>query len=142
MKRRVKRIYSRWRKGKIVRARYMEERKLYRKWLEKKQKEKKEEEEELKRIKRETKVWKFINKKKGNKTWNENTIGKEEWRRHFMKLLDGTELESEMVDEEEDKAIGWQEREEIEKKEMRRAIKKLKIKKAAGIDGIPMEAWK
>jgi len=25
---------------------------------------------------------------------------------------------------------------------MRRAIKKLKIKKAAGVDGIPMEAWK
>jgi len=25
---------------------------------------------------------------------------------------------------------------------MRRAIKKLKIKKAAGIDGIPMKTWK
>jgi len=59
-----------------------------------------------------------------------------------MELLDGTELEDEMEDEEEDKAIGWQEREEIEEKEIKRCIKKLKIKKAAGIDGIPMEAWK
>jgi len=46
----------------------MEEKMLYRKWLEKKQKEKREErEEELKRLKRETEIWKFINKKKGNK---------------------------------------------------------------------------
>jgi len=57
MKRRVKRIYSRWRKGKVVRERYMEERKLFRKWLKKKQKEKgEEEEEELKKIKKETEV--------------------------------------------------------------------------------------
>jgi len=40
-----------------------------------------EKEKELKKIKRETEIWKFINKKKDNKTWNENTIGKEEWRR-------------------------------------------------------------
>jgi len=32
--------------------------------------------------------------------------------------------------------------EEIEVGEVRRAIKKLKVKKAAGVDGIPMEAWK
>jgi len=40
MKRRVKRIYLRWKKGKVVRGRYMKERKLYRKWLEMKQKKK------------------------------------------------------------------------------------------------------
>jgi len=43
MKRGVKRIYSRWRKGNVVRGRYMEEGKLFRK-LGKKQKEKREEE--------------------------------------------------------------------------------------------------
>jgi len=32
--------------------------------------------------------------------------------------------------------------EELEEKEIRRAINKLKVKKAAGIDGIPMEAWR
>jgi len=36
-----------------------------------------------------------------------------------MELLDGTELESKMEDEEKDKAIGWQERKEVEEKEMR-----------------------
>jgi len=57
MKRRMKRIYSRWRKEKVVRGRYVEERKLFKKWLEKKQKEKREEEEEeLKKIKRKTEV--------------------------------------------------------------------------------------
>jgi len=59
-----------------------------------------------------------------------------------MKLLDGTELDSEMKDEEENKAIGWQEKEEIEEKGIKGAIKKLKIKKAAGIDGISIEVWK
>jgi len=78
MKRRVKRIYSKWRKGKVMRERYMEEKKLFRKWLEKKHKEKREEEEKkLKRIKKEIEIWNFIIKKKGNKTWNENTIRKE-----------------------------------------------------------------
>jgi len=32
--------------------------------------------------------------------------------------------------------------EEIEEVEIRGAINKLKMKKAAGVDGIPMEAWK
>jgi len=62
---------------------------LFREWLERKKREKKE--KELKRIKRETEVSKFINKKRGNKTWNENTIGKKKWRQHFMELLDGME---------------------------------------------------
>jgi len=57
-----------------------------------------------------------------------------------MELLDRTKLEGEVEDEKEGKVIGWRKREEIEEKEMRRAIKKLKIKKAVGIDGIPMKA--
>lgn len=32
--------------------------------------------------------------------------------------------------------------EEIEEEEIKKAVKKMKMKKAAGIDGIPMEAWK
>jgi len=36
----------RWRKGKVARERYTEERRLFREWLERKQKEKREEEEE------------------------------------------------------------------------------------------------
>jgi len=43
-----------------------------------------------------------------------------------MELLDGTELKDKVEDEKEGKAIGWQEREEIEEKKMKRAIKKLK----------------
>jgi len=34
------------------------------------------------------------------------------------------------------------EEEKIEETEIRCAIKKIKLKKAADIDGIPMEAWK
>jgi len=32
--------------------------------------------------------------------------------------------------------------ETIEEEEIKRAIRKMKMKKAAGIDGIPMEAWR
>jgi len=45
----------------------------------------------LKKIKSEVEIWRYINKKRGNKTKKENKIGKEEWRKHFMNLLDGAE---------------------------------------------------
>jgi len=70
----------------------------------------------------------------------ENKIGKEEWRNHFMKLLDGAEEEfgTEVTE------IGEEEKTEetIEEEEIKKAMKKIKMKKAAGIDGIPMEAWR
>jgi len=70
----------------------------------------------------------------------ENKIGKEEWRNHFMKSLDkigvGTTTGTIEIEEEE-KIV-----ETTEEEEIRRAIKKMKMKKTAGIDGIPMEAWR
>lgn len=40
-----------------------------------------------------TEVWKYINKKRGTKTWVENNIGKKDRRKHFKELLDGGEEE-------------------------------------------------
>jgi len=110
--------------------------------MEEAQKEKrKAEEEELKGMKREAEVWKYINKKRGARKWSGNSIDKEEWRRHFMDLLEGEEM-----NDEPRKTMAAVGRpvvaEELEDKEIRRAINKLKLKKAAGTDGIPMEAWK
>jgi len=34
----------------------------------------------LKNMKREIEIWKFINKKRGVRKWNENNIREEEWR--------------------------------------------------------------
>jgi len=46
----------------------------------KKKREEEEEEEELRRLKNETEVWNFINRKRGKKTWIDNNIGKEDWK--------------------------------------------------------------
>jgi len=47
--------------------------------LERKQKEKrKKKEKELKRIKKKVEIWRYINKKRGKKTWNENKTRKGE----------------------------------------------------------------
>jgi len=51
--------------------------------------EKRTKEEELKNMKREAEVWKYINKKRGVRKWNENDIGKKEWRRHFIGIVGG-----------------------------------------------------
>jgi len=94
----------------------------------------------LKRIGRETEIWRYINRKCGKKKWVENKIGKEVWRNHFMRLLDKVEVAVSI------EATGIEEEEKIEEtleeEEIRRAIKKMKMKKVAGIDGIPMEAWR
>jgi len=65
---------------------------------------------------------------------------KEKKRRYFMELLEGKATEIKQKKESEE----GRRREEkgIEKNEVRKAINKLKKKKAAGIDRIPMEAWK
>lgn len=139
-KREVKRSYKKWKREKIGKEKYMEERK-FRELLEKKQKEKREEEEEeLKKLKKEAEVWKYINKKRGKKKWKENNIKKEEWRNYFRRLLDSLEeVEISGEKEEEEREQGEEEIEEVEIKE---AVRKMKTREAAGVDGITMEAWK
>jgi len=52
-----------------------------------KRKEKREEKEkELKRIKRKIEIWRYINKKRGKRTWNKNKVGKKEQGRYFMAM--------------------------------------------------------
>jgi len=63
-KREVRKMYWRWRKGKIGRNSYLEERRKFKNLLEEVQKLKRaREEEKLRNMKRETEVWNFINKK-------------------------------------------------------------------------------
>lgn len=100
----------------------------------------------MKKLKKETEIWNFINKKRKKREWVENDIKGEEWKRHFMKLLGGA-AEMETI-EDENKARKEEEtkEEQVEDRfnevEIGRAVKKMKLKKACSIDGIPMEAWK
>jgi len=71
-KREVKRIHRRWRKGKTLREKYMEEKRKFNLWVMEKQREKREkEEEDLKRSK--TEIWRYINRKCGKKNWGKRT---------------------------------------------------------------------
>lgn len=44
-------------------------------------------------MKKEAEVWKYINKNRGKREWNENNIRKEEWRNYFRRPLEGAEEE-------------------------------------------------
>jgi len=148
-KREVKRKYRRWKKGLGAKEDYLEEKRNLKEWVEKKKKTKREEEEEvLRKLKNEKEVWKFINRKRIKKERRENNITKEEWRRHFMEVLGGSEnqIEEEGRKEEEREEAGKEEKskeeelveeEEVEEQEIVEAVRKIKIGKAAGIDGIP-----
>lgn len=91
-------------------------------------------------MKKEAEVWKYINKKRGKKKWKENNIKKEEWRNYFRRLLDG--LEEVEISREKEEKEREQGEEEIEEVEIKEAVRKMKTREAAGVDGIPMEAWK
>jgi len=151
-KRIAHRVYRGWRLGKLSREKFIEERRKYREYMEeRKRKWKVKEEEELRKLKNEAEVWKVINKKRGRGNWIENEISKEAWTEHFRKLIGGVEEvpegEKERRKAEEKKQAKEQEpretdEEELKEAEITTAINRLKKGKAAGIDGIPMEAWK
>ncbi|XP_024884072.1 uncharacterized protein LOC112462473, partial [Temnothorax curvispinosus] len=135
------------RKGKERKDKFLEEKRKLKELAEQKQREKREEEEiELKNLRSVAEVWKFINRKKRKKVWREANIRKEAWKKHFMELLEETEGQmdygnsSNLV-----RTPGVQEYMEEElpsEEEVHEAVKKLRTKKAVGVDGIPMEAWK
>lgn len=111
----------------------------------KKKRWKEEEEAELRTLRKESNIWKYINKRRRRKEVKMNNIKSEDWRKHFQKLLEGIKedgkksqgyrKESEGVRGEEDCE------EEVEDREIHKAMKRMKKGKAAGVDGIPMEAW-
>lgn len=73
-----------------------------------------------------------------------NKIGRQVWRKYFMKLLEGEEIQQVEIQEreEEERQEGEKEEEEIKEEEIGRAIRRIKGKKAHRIDNIPIEAWR
>ncbi|XP_077277120.1 uncharacterized protein LOC143905535 [Temnothorax americanus] len=144
-KREVKRMYMSWRKGKVGRRRYMEERNSMKALFEQKRKEKRiKEEEDLKNLRHGTDIWKYINRKRKKKVWKENKIGGVEWMKYFKELLGSTEEMAE--DKEEENIIGTVEERPVTgsslgMEEIAEAVGRLKKNKAVSIDGISLEAW-
>lgn len=137
-----------WKKGKITREKYIEEKSKLKVFLEWKQEKWKEEEEsEFKDLKNESEVWRYINKRRGRNERIRNNIGKEDWKKHFVKLLNGAEIKEREKPGRKNETIkeGRKEdrRDDMEFiEDVGRAIERLKNKKVPGIDGIPMEAWR
>lgn len=152
-KRAVHKMYKNWRNGMCSREKYIEEKRKLTVYLEKMKKWKEKEKMELRMLRNEAEVWRFINKKRGKRVWVENEINKERWEKHFRNLLGGApcikgedgdrvevrkkreQMEESMVNAEKGK------QEELGEDEIAAAVRRMKKKKAAGIDGIPMEAW-
>lgn len=88
-KREIKRIYSKWKKGRGKKEEYIESRRGLNNFQRRKGK-RNGRGREIK--KSESKVQEFINRKRRKRELKENNIDKEEWRRHFMKLLGGMEI--------------------------------------------------
>lgn len=142
-----------WKTGKKSKEEYWRRRKEWKELLENKKKEKIEEEErQLRSIRNEVEAWKFINRYRGRRdTQADSKISREDWRTHFMNILEGKEegeqeegrgyKEKQRNDGKKEMRQGEAESEDIEEEEICRAVKKVKKGKVPGIDGIAMEAF-
>lgn len=102
----------------------LEEKRMFKDLMKKKQNEKRKESKRNKKLKREADIWKFINKKRSKRTWKETNIGKHEWRGYFMELLDGRGGQDKQQTEQRKEKKG----EELKEEEIRSAVNKMKVK--------------
>jgi hypothetical protein len=141
-KRGVRRKLTRFRKGKCSREEYLEEKKTFKQWC--KQRKEKHEEEEMEKINiinTEQEAWRYINKFRRRRESIDEEISAEEWRIHFMELLEGKETKEDRRMEEQRAEEGAEEEREnnIEREEVIRQIRNLKERKATGEDGLENE---
>ncbi|XP_043583227.1 golgin subfamily A member 6-like protein 22 [Bombus pyrosoma] len=144
-KREVRRKMAKFRRGKCGREELMEEKKAFKLWCkERKERHEEEEMEKIRKIRTEQEVWKYINKYRRRREEIDEEISEEEWRNHFMEMLEGKEHKEDRKagEQGEEEEIGKEREDNIEKEEVIYQIRKLKEKKATGEDGIENEVWK
>ena len=91
-RRELQKCLKRARKGQSTIAEYRKHRKEYKELCQQKKERKREEYiEQVKNITKEKEVWEHVNKGRKIRSKISTTIAMEEWRRHFMELLDGKE---------------------------------------------------
>jgi len=139
-KKEVKRELREWRRGNGGKERYWECKRKYREHCERKKREETERwMKEAENVKKEGDVWKLVNKGRRKKRTVDERIEQEEWKEHFMRLLGGVEHRV-RVGEERRGREG--EEGEISGEEIKVAIKRIKERKATGVDGVPGEVWR
>lgn len=141
-KREVRRELREWRRkgrgeGEIYRRKKREYNELCRR---KKEEENKRWARNAMEVRRKDEVWEIVNReRRGRRKINEG-IRIDEWREYFMTLLGG--VKGKVVRGYRDRRGEENGKEGIGREEFRRAMGRLRNGKAAGIDGIPGEAWK
>lgn len=139
-KKKGKRAYKRWRQGKEGKEEYILLRKNFRELCKRKEAAKLEKlEEEIKRARTEAQIWKIVNREKKNARIVGEDISMEEWRRHFVSVLEGREEDG--GGKTGKRSLEGDQEEELNDEEIEKQIRKMKRKKAAGADGIAGEAW-
>ena len=102
---------------------------------------KEREEKELEKISTECQAWKYINKYRSKKEGVSEKISIEEWVKHFREALGGREERIGDTDSVKENKETWGNEEGLEEGDIGREIKRLKKRKAAGIDGIKNEGY-
>ena len=95
-------------------------------------------EQRMKRINSKSEAWKYIRKMGGKRGSNKEEIERKMWKEHFKKELGGEEIANNTVKEirkENNDGI------EIKEWEIDEMIRKMKLRKAVGLDGLGNEVW-
>jgi len=88
--------------------------------------------------KTEGKVWELIRKERKGRIKINEEVKMEDWKEYFMKLLGGVERKVRRGERRRED----QEEKDLDMEGIRKAIKKLKDRKAMGGDDIPNVTWK
>lgn len=142
LKRETRRALKKWRRGVDSKVNYEIKKKKFKEKCKEKKRELQEREElEIQKIKNENQVWEYINRGRKDRIEITKNIKTEEWRAHFMKLLEGEEVLEIYKVETRDNTGTEDNEERITGIKIRRQIAKLKNKKAPGEDGLENEVW-
>jgi len=140
-KKKVRRMLRMWRRSVGGEKEYRKRRRKYREMCNRKRREENLKwEREVEKASRESEVWKIVNRERRKRKRMIVDIGMEEWKEHFMRLLGG--VEGRVIRGEGERKGDRRVERDIERVEMKRALRRLGEGKARGIDGIPGEVWK
>lgn len=109
----------------------------------KKKKENERWEKEAGRVSRESEAWEIVNRERKKRKGIKEDIEMKEWKGHFMRLLGGVERRTVKESGDRGEREGQRDKEEeIDRREVRKVLGRMKDGKASGIDGIPREVWR
>ena len=95
----------------------------------------------MEKINTECQAWKYINKYRSKREGVSEKISIKEWVKHFREVLGGREERIGDIDSVKENKETWGNEEGLEEGDIGREIKRLKKRKAAGIDGIKNEGY-